>query len=146
MGVGTCRSRWRCWLAFTVSGGSHVLVNWKWYAPDFWCFPASHVWVARIRVALTTGAGRLKPSWRDVISSKHGCPGLRVILVVLLPLSLRKVSQHVCVSGFGVGQSASLRVCLCVRECGSWGRLWWYVFLSVNGGFWQFSLLCTGLP
>ena len=28
-----------------------------------------------------------------------------------------------------------------VRECA-----WWYVFVFVNGGFWQFSLLCTGLP
>ena len=23
--------------------------------------------------------------------------------------------------------------------------LWWYVFVFVNGGFWQFSLLCAGL-
>ena len=23
---------------------------------------------------------------------------------------------------------------------------WWYVFVSVSGGFWHFSLLCTGLP
>ena len=27
MGVGTCRSRWRFWLAFTVSGDSGVLMN-----------------------------------------------------------------------------------------------------------------------
>ena len=40
-------------------------------------------------------------------------------LVALLPLSLRKVSQHVCVSGFGMGQSASPRVCVCVPECSS---------------------------
>ena len=39
------------------------------------------------------------------------------MLVVSLSLSLGKVSQHDCVSGFGVGQSASLRVCVWVREC-----------------------------
>ena len=43
--------------------------------------------------------------------------GRGVILVISLPLSLRKVSQHVCVSGFGIGQSASPRVCVCACEC-----------------------------
>ena len=34
-------------------------------------------------------------------------------------ISERKVSQHVCVSSFGVGQSVSPRVCVRVRECSS---------------------------
>ena len=99
---------------------SGVLVNWMWYAPDFWCCPVSRAWVTRIRVMITNGAGRLEPSWQDVISLKHRCPGQRVILGVSLPLSLRKVSQHVCVSGFAVGQSASPRACVCVHECSLW--------------------------
>ena len=64
-----------------------------------------------------------------VKSSKHRCPGQGVILVVSLPLSLRKVSQHVCVSGFGVGQSASPHICV--------------VSVSVLEFF---SFPCTGLP
>ena len=55
----------------------------KWYAPDIWCCPSSHVWVTRIRAAHTSGLGRLKPSWRDVNSLKHRCPRQGVILVVL---------------------------------------------------------------
>ena len=55
-------------------------------------------------------------------SGKHQvkvCRVGRVILVVLLPLSLRKVSQNVCVSGFGVGQSASSLVCRSFVVCDS---------------------------
>ena len=56
-------------------------------------------------------------------SSKGRCPGQRVILVVSLPLSLKKVSQLIGVSGFGVGQSASPRTwsvsTSAVRECSS---------------------------
>ena len=57
---------------------------------------------------------------RDIVETSmswaESDTGQRVILVVSLPLSLRKVSQHICVSGFGIGQSVSPRVCVCVRE------------------------------
>ena len=39
--------------------------------PDIWGDPASFVFVARLRVALLGGIGWLKPSWREVKSSKH---------------------------------------------------------------------------
>ena len=39
----------------------------------------------------------------------------RECLWSLVPLSLRKVSQHVCVSSLSVGQSVSPRVCVRVR-------------------------------
>ena len=67
-----------------------------------------------------------------------------MILVVLLPLSLRKVSEHVCVSGFGVGQSASSRVCCSFVVYGSVRE--WRVLGSILAGAGRLSLLCTGLP
>ena len=55
-------------------------------------------------------------------------------------------SRSICVSGFGVGQSGRPRVCVCVRECSPWVRLWWYVFVFVNCGFWQFRLCVLDFP
>ena len=49
-------------------------------------------------------------------------------------VSERKVSWHVCVSGFSVGQSAGL----VVRNC--------MVLSSALGGILSFLLLCAGLP
>ena len=65
-------------------------------------------------------------------------------MVVFLPLSLRKVSQHVCVSGFGVGQSASSRVCCNVVVCCSVRK--WRVLGSILARAGKLLLLCTGLP
>ena len=62
----------------------------------------------------------------------------------LLPLSLRKVSQHVCVSGFGVGQSASSLVCCSFVVCDSVRE--WLVLGSILAGAGKLSLLCTGFP
>ena len=50
------------------------------------------------------------------------------------PISERKVSWHVCVSGSSVGQSAGLVVCNCM------------VPGSALGGILAFLLLCAGLP
>ena len=69
-----------------------------------------------------------------MVSSKLRYPGQRTILFVLLLLSLRKGSPHVCVSGSSVGQSASLVVCNCM------------VPGSALGGMLAFLLLCAGLP
>ena len=66
------------------------------------------------------------------------------MILVVSPLSLSKVSQHVCVSGFGIGQSASslvsrsFVVCESVRE--------WRVLGSILAGAGKLSPLCTGLP
>ena len=49
-------------------------------------------------------------------------------------ISERKVSWHVCVSGSGIGQSASLVVCNCM------------VPGSALGGILAFLLLCARLP
>ena len=67
-----------------------------------------------------------------------------MILVVLFPLSLKKVSQHVCVSGFGVGQSATSRVFCSLVVCGSVRE--WRVVGSILAGVGKLSLPCTGLP
>ena len=48
-----------------------------------------------------------------------------------------------CVSGFGVGQSASSRVCCSFVVCGSVRE--WRVLGSILAGAGK-SLLCTGLP
>ena len=61
----TVLAGWRWFLDFT--GVFHVdELESKWYAPDVWGCPASLVFVARLRVALMGGVGRLKPSWREV--------------------------------------------------------------------------------
>ena len=66
-----------------------------------------------------------------------------MLLVGLLSLSLRKVSQHVCVSGFSVGLSAGSRVCCSLVVCGS-VREWRFLGSILAAG--KLSLLCAGLP
>ena len=61
-----------------------------------------------------------------------------------LVVAIYEVIQHVCVSGFGVGQSASSLVCRSFVVCDSVCE--WRVLGSILAGAGKLSLLCTGLP
>ena len=91
----------------------------------------------------TTHCLTLEDVW--AISRSQGTShGQHCYTLVAFKNMIRKVRQHVCVSGFGVDQSASSFVCRSFVVCDSVRE--WRVLGSILAGAGKLSLLCTGLP